>query len=779
MYRQVPAGRGYSTLYPPIDFETRSRAGFYFNGEKWVPDNERPPYGLSAIGAAVYAEHASTEVLSLAYNLLDGKGERLWVPSPMVPPPQELFDYICQGGVLEAHSSFFEYETWNEVCVRKYGWPPLPIEQLRCSASKARAFGIPAKLAEAGSVLGIAHEKHVDGARLLKKFSIPCEPDWPDPQEDPVDGPKLYAYNLNDIIAESEVSERLPDLSPSELELWLADQRINARGVKIDQDRLDTYIAIYKAECELYEPQLMTILRDSVYYDKYVQYRLSTDAKLRDSVQKLQNRKYPKRYKPADIEKLRSLAIKNLISKRVEIKGASATSRLLEWLYANGCALASLEDDSVQEAIDSGSYTGDVLTVLKLRQMLASSSVKKLFAIKRRICRDGRLKDLFAYCGADRTGRASGKGPQPQNLPSAGPQVKECLLCKKHYQTGLASCPWCGESKCKTVEWSIDVADEAYLAMLRGIRFARYAFGDLIPIIAASLRGLFCADKGKDLVCSDYSAIEAVVTAALAGEEWRLDVFRTHRKIYEMSASKITGVPFEDFLEYKKVNGEHHPLRKKVGKPAELALGFGGWVNAMRIFKADKYLSEQEMEDAARAWRKASPMVVKMWYGLEDAARAAVLNPGTCYEYRGISYGVKYKVLYCKLLSGRTLQYHDPLLIPEERYGKHSLKITYMGHNSDPAKGPVGWARLSTWGGKLAENVVQATARDILMHALVNAEKAGYAIVLHVHDELVAEIAKDFGSIEELENIMGTLPDWCKDWPIKAAGGWRGERYRK
>lgn len=350
------------------------------------------------------------------------------------------------------------------------------------------------------------------------------------------------------------------------------------------------------------------------------------------------------------------------------------------------------------------------------------------------------------------------------------------MTCHHHYGKHLTACPWCGAdgSFSEVVEWSVDAVDEALLLMRHNsdLAYLEHFFGDTVAIIGGCLRGLFCAAPGHDLVCSDYSAIEAVVLACLAGEQWRIDVFNSHGKIYEMSASKITGVSFDDMMRHKEETGEHHPLRKKIGKVAELASGYQGSIGAWRAFGADKFLgSDEEILEAVRAWRKASPEIVKFWYALQDAAHNAVKHPGQYFEVRGLVYCVKGGVLYCRLLSGRLLKYHGPQIVAGDR----GPKLCYWGRKSETNK----WTFLDTYGGKLCENIVQATARDIMAHAMINVDKAGYPIVLHVHDELVVEVPEGTGAIAEFETIMATLPAWCAHWPIRAAGGWRGKRYRK
>lgn len=759
---RIPAGCGYATVLQDLDFETYSEAGYYFDedAKKWKSITKSPPHGLGAVGASAYSQHPSTEVLSLAYNLKDGLGPRLWIPS--MSPPTELFDYIATGGLLEAHNSAFEWHIWENVC-RRMGWPPLPYWQLRDSMAKAKAFSLPGALGKLAEVLEVSDQKIGDGKRLINKFSKPRNPTKKDdrrrirPEDDLEDANNLYNYNLGDIKSESAVSAVIPDLSSDELELWLLDQCINFRGVHIDADALSNCLAIVEQAHEMYTAELVALTGGTV-------------------------------------------------------KGAGEIQKIVGWLGAKGWHMSSLDAEHVAEALKLGA--GDVLAmygiefegyklcrrVLEIRSSLGAASVKKLFAIDRRRSTNGRLCDLFAYCGADRTGRFAGRGPQPQNLPNSGPKVRQCDPingCGKHYGPHLDNCPWCQtpEAFSSAAEWCIEAVEDTLLVIAsRDLKLVEHYFGDAVAAVSGGLRGLFSAAPGCDLLCSDYSAIEAVVLAMLAGEQWRIDVFRTHGKIYEMSAAKITGVSFEEMMACAgytdlttpqwweaKQTGDHHPSRKKIGKVSELASGYQGGIGAWKAFGADKHMdSDEEIKAAISTWRKESPAIVKFWYGLEGAAVAAVQTPGTCYTFNGITYGVKDNVLYCRLLSGRKLSYHQPRLHPGVTpWGKQVLKLTYMGWNSDYKKGPMGWMRLDTYGGKLCENVIQATARDILTYALKNVERAGYSVVLHVHDEIVSEVVEGTGSVEEFEKIMATMPPWAADWPIRAAGGWRGKRYRK
>lgn len=733
-YTPIVCGFTQSTTLPDMDFETYSEAGYWWDQSankglgRWrsVSNGEG---GIFAVGAPVYSEHPSTEVLSLAYNLKDGKGERLWLPG--MPPPQDLFDHIASGGLVEAHNSGFEWLIWTNVCWRRMGWPPLPLGQLRCSASKSRAFSIPGSLEKGGDALLLDITKDKDGKRLIKKFSVPRSPTKKDPRTriDPMtdseDGPKLYSYNIQDTRSESELSAHVPDLQPQELDLWLVDQRINMRGVQIDMEGVDNCLAIFEQASHRLNLELSQLTGG----------RVAEASKVRD---------------------------------------------LTEWLGCHGLYMPDMQADTIDGVLSNDSYPGlnsATRRALEIRAILGSASVKKLYALRRQTSYDNRLRELFKFCGADRTGRFAGQGAQPQNMPSSGPDLHYCE-CGRYYSPALNGCPWCGldnRHAKPSVEWNIDALEQA-LRDLYCRDYDRIAqlYGDPVKLIAGCLRGLFCAAPNHDLICSDYSAIEAVVLAALAREEWRLEVFRTHGKIYEMSAAKITGIPFDEFMRHKEETGDHHPMRKKVGKVAELASGYQGGKGAWKAFGADKFMTDDEIADNVKLWRNESPNIVRFWYAMEDCAVNAVKFPGNTYQHNGIAFCVRDGVLYCRLLSGRLLAYHRPMITPDVTpWGKHVDKLSYIGVVQGRLK------RIDTYGGKLTENIVQATARDILAHAMIQLEHGGYPIVLHVHDEIVSEVPSGTGDVGEFEAIMATLPQWCADWPIKAAGGWRGKRYRK
>lgn len=786
---RLTAGLGYSTVLPGIDFETYSEAGYVWEpmptaknpqAGKWrgPPGASQGKKGLGVIGAAVYAEHPSTEILTLSYNLKDGRGVRRWRPG--LPPPSDLFDYIQRGGLVRAWNSAFEWWIWNCVGVRRYGWPPLNLFQLRCSMAQARASSLPGKLEAAGDVLELTVRKDKRGEDLLKLFSMPRDPTLKDPrrrirpEDEPAKAEELYGYCDTDTVTEAEATAHCADLDGEELDFWLADQLICRRGVHVDKPSLDACASIVEQCLEAFDGELQRLTGGVV-------------------------------------------------------ERASMLERLKGWLAGQGVYMGdgkgSMDEDAITAKLGEiaaqitqlggpspySVHAGRIAVLdlarraLELRQLAGSASVKKVFAMRNQLSSRSRLHDLFNYHGA-RTGRPTGEGPQPTNLPKAGPPVYRCA-CKRHHGTHATACPWCGMPTPpgkKKAEWSAEAVEDALeVIRTKSMAAVRYFFGDAMLTVSGCLRGLFVAAPGHELIASDFSAIEAVVTAMLSGEKWRIDVFRGDTSIYLESASRAFGVSVADMLEYHKTNGMHHPLRDK-GKRMELGLGFGGWINALRSPQIRYEGTDDELKTAILAWRAASPAIVYFWggqerregwhripelFGLEGMSIAAVSQPGHWFPVirkdgtpSGISFyygGERDDVLYCRLPSGRDLKYRRPRLEPSERTWGGQWQLSYEGWNSNALNGPPGWQTMYVYGGKWCENVVQAVARDLQRTAILNLERGGYPVVLHVYDEDVSEVPIGVGSIEEHEAHMMRLPPWAAGWPIKAAGGWRGKRYRK
>ena len=757
---RLVAGLGYSTVLADFDFETYSEAGFEYDhaAQRWRQPKGATgtKTGLPLVGAAVYAQHPSTEVLSLAYNLKDGRGNHWWRPG--MPPPLDLFQHLANGKLLEAWNVSFERWIWTEVCVPKYGWPPIPdVRLLRCAMAKSRAFGLPGALGMAAQVTGAATQKDKDGTRLLNKFSRPRNPTKADPrlrlrpEDDPVDGPKLYGYNISDIEAEASVSALCPDLEGEELEFWFCDQAINTRGVKIDRAGSEACAAIVEAALERYNAELCTLTGGAV-------------------------------------------------TKASEVQG------LREWLEAQGCFTPSLDEDAVTSALARPTLLPQARRALEIRQAVGSASVKKVFAMLHTMARGDRVHDLFVYHGA-RTGRPTGGGVQPTNMPKAGPEVVRCghdgrtafeRGCGHYHAASLAQCPWCGTlgPPGRKAEWSPAATEDALTVMAtRSLALVEAMFGDAMLTVSGCMRAMFIGET--NLVASDYSAIEAVVIAMLSGEQWRIDVFRKKTDVYLESISRSQGVPIAELLAHKTITGAHHPLRQS-GKIRELALGFGGWIGALRSMADSMGIEISPNDDDLKrdivAWRKASPAVVELWggqsrdfgrvpgmFGLEGASIQAMLHPGVRQfvmrldgTFTGLSYLHQGTVLYLTLPSGRHIAYQNPRLSATGTW--RGYRLQFETWNTNPTKGPVGWIDADLYGGLDSENATQAVARDIQRHAIVNLEAQGHPVVLHVYDEDVSETEADVATIER---IMSTMPSWAADWPVSANGGWSGKRYRK
>jgi len=742
-----------------LDFETYSEAGFVWGDGKWecLPGASQGKKGLPVVGARVYVEHPTFEVLTMSYDL--GNGIRRWKPGDL--PPLDLLLHARNGGLVTGwNAGGFEFKVWNLHCVHKYHWQPLPPEQVRDSMAMARAWALPGALGKAAEVLKLSNQKYPGGGRLIKKFTMPRNPTKGNAEtrlnlsDEPEEAERMYAYCDQDVRAEQEAASVIPPLSLGELEHWRLDQRINNRGVRMDLEGIENCIAIINHAHGRYNHELRRITGGTV-------------------------------------------------------ERASEIQKLQGWLGGMGVHTDSLDEDSICEVLGRADLPPVARRALEIRQAIGSASVKKVFSMRNMLAADGRLHDLFIYHGAH-TGRATGSGPQPTNLPnSGGVYAYQCEDCDRHYGPSLPACPWCGTGNAwaHQKEWDVKCAEDALESFKpRSLDWVEYVWGDAMLAISGSLRALFIADDDKDLMCSDYSSIEAVGLAMIAGEQWRIDLFRTHGRVYEMSAAKITGIPFEEFMRHAGYTdeelaqpewwtrkphtpGSHHPARKTIGKVAELASGYQGWIGSWKAFGAEEFMSEDEMKVGILAWRADSPAIVELWggqernwspelFGVEGAFVQAIQMPGVEFWVRGMRFQMRGDALYLRLLSGRELTYHRPRLAPSSRRPGTS-SISYEGWNTNPKNGPTGWLRRDTWGGRLVENIVQATCRDIQWYGMLALEAAGYPVVLHVYDEDVVEVPKGFGSVAEVERIMGRMPPWAADWPIKAAGGWRGRRYRK
>ncbi|MDQ0254906.1 DNA polymerase [Evansella vedderi] len=426
------------------------------------------------------------------------------------------------------------------------------------------------------------------------------------------------------------------------------------------------------------------------------------------------------------------LSTAELTEEAVNITGLNnpnSTQQLTKWLSDQGVEVENLQKGTVSSLIET--TKGDVKRALEIRQELSKTSVKKYQAMEEAVCEDGRVRGLLQFYGANRTGRWAGRLVQVQNLP-------------RNYL--------------ETLSHARQLVQEKKGEALKII------YGNVPDTLSQLIRTAFVPSAGSVFVISDFSAIEARVIAWLAGEQWRLDVFNTHGKIYEASASQMFGVPLELI---KKGNPEYE-LRQK-GKVAELALGYQGGKGALISMGAlDMGLTEDELPDIVHRWRSSNKRIVDLWYSLENAA-LSVMTDGQPVGVKGLLLARESDIvngldfLTITLPSKRKLFYAKPFL-SENDFGKEA--VHYYGMDQTTKK----WSKVNTYGGKLVENVVQAIARDCLAETIVRLDNVGVQTVMHIHDEVVLDVPKEHADLEAITQLMSQSIPWAPGLPLNADG---------
>lgn len=425
------------------------------------------------------------------------------------------------------------------------------------------------------------------------------------------------------------------------------------------------------------------------------------------------------------------------------VSSCTEAKRIKQWLATVGVNVEGVSKAILLETLLDRSIPMKARRVMELRQESAKASTAKLDAMVNRVSSDGRIKGLFQYTAAG-TGRWAGRGVQVQNLPRTTFMKQD------------------------EIEYIFARLKDRTLTAEEIVTF----YGSPMSVISECIRGFLVAEEAHALYACDFSAIEARVLAWLSGEEWVLDIFRTHGKIYEAAASAIYQMPMEQVTK----------AQRQIGKVAELALGFGGGKVAFVKMGLNYGLSvsESSAESIKQAWRASRPATVKYWYALENAAINALKHVGDKFHAgvkgREVCFLKNGSFLLCRLPSGRIIYYPHPkleaVLTP---WGDPKDAVTYMSENTQNRQ----WERCSTYGGSLAENITQSVARDLLAEAMLRLDTAGWKIIMHAHDEVVCEeIISENKTMEDMESIMCTLPSWGKDLPLSAAG-WIGKRYRK
>lgn len=400
------------------------------------------------------------------------------------------------------------------------------------------------------------------------------------------------------------------------------------------------------------------------------------------------------------------------------LENPNSVSQLKDWLAKKGIEIDSLAKAAVEELVEN--TEGDVAEMMKLRLAMSKTSVKKYEAMERSVCPDGRVHGLLQFYGANRTGRWAGRLVQIHNLPQN--HMEDLELARSIVKEGR-----------------YDLVELLY---------------DSTPdVLSELIRTAFVAKPGCRFIVSDFSAIEARVMGYLAGEGWVMEEFRGAGKIYEQTASKMFHIPIEEIT-------KGSPYRAR-GKVASLACQYGGAEGALVSMGALNFVEEDELKGLVQSWRTANPHIVNYWYEIDGAVKAAVKKRKMTTVGRVTVY-YQSGMLKIALPSGRVLSYVRPRMTVN-RFGSESVSYEGVGTNRK-------WTRIESYGAKFCENIVQATARDVLAEAMLRLEKKGFDIVCHIHDEVVLEVPEGASSVEEVNEIMAVCPDWCAGLPLKAAG---------
>ncbi len=403
----------------------------------------------------------------------------------------------------------------------------------------------------------------------------------------------------------------------------------------------------------------------------------------------------------------------------------NSLTQLKKWIGEKvGYAVGSITKDTIPTLIRDAEFQNnkEVKRMLELRQLMGKTSTKKYQTMLNMRCDDGRIRGILQFYGANRTGRWAGRGVQVQNLP----------------QNHLPD------------------LDNARSLLREGeFEDLEFLFDSIPDTLSQLIRTAFIPSKGNRFIVADFSAIEARVIAYLSNEEWRLEVFRTHGKIYEASASQMFRVPIESIKKGSDLRGK--------GKIAELALGYGGSVGALTSMDKNKSIPEEELPGLVKSWRNANPNITKFWWDCDKAAKKAIQERTTVTLHHGIKFIYDPGVLFIELPSGRRLSYLRPKIEPGP-YDK--TIITYEGLQQTSKQ----WTTLETYGPKIVENIVQAFARDCLGETMLRVNKKGFNTVMHVHDELILDVPEGKGSVEEICSIFAETIEWAPGLPLKADG---------
>ena len=636
---------------------------------------------LKKCGVYKYAESPNSELLLFGYSINNGPVTVIDVAQGEEVPEYILKALTDDNIIKWAYNASFErifLSVWlkrnypqyfvsysiDEDTVSNY----LDPSAWRCSLVWGAVMGLPLSLKGIGAVLKLDEQKMSEGSDLIRYFCVPCKPTKSNggrtrnlPEHAPEKWATFVAYNRRDVEVELSIKEKLKNFPVPEF-LWdeyHLDQEINDRGIGVD----------------------MKLVTNAIAFDERSKGTISSQMK-----------------------------------DMTDLENPNSVVQMKAWLAENGMETETLGKKAVAELMKNAPES--LAQVLALRQQLAKSSVKKYQAMQNAVCDDGRVRGMFQFYGANRTGRWAGRIVQLQNLP----------------QNHMG-----------------DLAEARELVRQGDYDSVEMLYDDIPDTLSQLIRTAFIPKPGYKFYVADFSAIEARVIAHLAGESWRAEVFKNGGDIYCASAEQMFHVPV-------KKHGVNGHLRQK-GKIAELALGYGGSVGALKAMGAlEMGLSEDELQPLVDAWRASNPNIVQLWWDVDAAVKTAV-SMRTTSETHGIKFVWRSGMLFVYLPSGRRLCYVKPKM-GQNKFGGDS--ITYEGVGSTKK-----WERLESYGPKFVENIVQAISRDLLMNAMKTLSHC--FICGHVHDELIIE-CKEEVSLEELCKQMARGPDWMPDILLRADG---------
>ena len=636
---------------------------------------------LKKCGVYKYAESPNSELLLFGYSINNGP-----VTVIDVAQGEEVPEYILKALTDDsitkwAYNASFE-RIFLSVWLKRnypqyfvsYSIPEDTVSNYldpsawRCSLVWGAVMGLPLSLKGIGAVLKLDEQKMSEGSDLIRYFCVPCKPTKSNggrtrnlPEHAPEKWATFVAYNRRDVEVELSIKEKLKNFPVPEF-LWdeyHLDQEINDRGIGVD----------------------MKLVTNAIAFDERSKGTISSQMK-----------------------------------DMTDLENPNSVVQMKAWLAENGMETETLGKKAVAELMKNAPER--LAQVLALRQQLAKSSVKKYQAMENAVCDDGRVRGMFQFYGANRTGRWAGRIVQLQNLP----------------QNHMG-----------------DLAEARELVRQGDYDSVEMLYDDIPDTLSQLIRTAFIPKPGYKFYVADFSAIEARVIAHLAGESWRAEVFKNGGDIYCASAEQMFHVPV-------KKHGVNGHLRQK-GKIAELALGYGGSVGALKAMGAlEMGLSEDELQPLVDAWRASNPNIVQLWWDVDAAVKTAV-SMRTTSETHGIKFVWRSGMLFVYIPSGRRLCYVKPR-IGQNKFGGDS--ITYEGVGSTKK-----WERLESYGPKFVENIVQAISRDLLMNAMKTLSHC--FICGHVHDELIIECREDV-SLDELCKQMARVPDWMPGILLRADG---------